>query len=340
VGEQTKVEEQRMTFLTVSNISRYGLGNFKLQDINFSQRRNQKIAIAGETGSGKSTLLKIIAGIEQADSGEVLFKEERVKGPAENLVPGHPGIAYLSQDFELPKFLRVEQILAYSNKLNQGEADTLFAVCEISHLLERRSDELSGGERQRIALAKLLIATPHLLLLDEPFSNLDMVHRNTLKSILDKISKQLKITCILVSHEPADVLSWADKIIVMKDGIVVQKGSSEKIYRKPINEYVAGLFGNYNLINSTQSDGLHALLGIKPARKKLLIRPENFKIVTRKHKALPGKVINVIYFGSYYEVELRVEEYNILIRSKKNKVKRGDAVYVKCSAEDVCFLSP
>ena len=217
-----------MTFLTVSDITKEGLGNFKLQEITFSQRKNQKIAIAGETGSGKSTLLKIIAGLEQADTGEVIFKKQRVKGPEENLVPGHPGIAYLSQDFELPKFLRVEQVLAYSNNLSQEGANTLFAVCEISHLLERKTDELSGGERQRIALAKLLITSPQLLLLDEPYSNLDMVHRNTLKGVLEKICKQLKITCILVSHEPSDVLSWADKIIVMKDGQIVQKDTSER----------------------------------------------------------------------------------------------------------------
>ena len=95
-----------MTLLSVSNISKAGLGNFKLQDITFSQRKNQKIALAGETGSGKSTLLKIIAGLEQPDTGEVLFKGEHVMGPAENLVPGHPGICYLTQDFELPKFFK------------------------------------------------------------------------------------------------------------------------------------------------------------------------------------------------------------------------------------------
>jgi ABC-type Fe3+/spermidine/putrescine transport system ATPase subunit len=327
-----------MTFLTVSDISKKGLGDFKLQEITFSQRKNQKIGIAGETGSGKSTLLKIIAGMEQADSGDVLFKEQRVKGPDENLVPGHPGIAYLSQDFELPKFLRVEQVLAYSNNLSQEEANTLFAVCEISHLLERKTDELSGGERQRIALAKLLITSPQLLLLDEPYSNLDMVHRNTLKGVLEKICKQLKITCILVSHEPSDVLSWADKIIVMKDGKVVQKDSSEKIYRKPANEYVAGLFGNFNLINGAKADWIHVLWGIKAPKKNLLIRPENFKIVTKKHKAISGKVVEVNYFGSYYEVEVSVDEYNILIRTKKDKVKRGDRVYVKCSLEDVCYV--
>ena len=328
-----------MTLLSVSNISKAGLGNFKLQDITFSQRKNQRIAIAGETGSGKSTLLKIIAGLVQADSGEVFFKEEHVLGPAENLVPGHPAIAYLTQDFELPKFLRVEQVLAYSNSLNEGEANALFEVCEIVHLLDRKTDELSGGERQRIAIAKLLIMSPQLLLLDEPFSNLDMMHRNTLKNLLEKICKHFKITCILVSHEPADVLSWADKIIVMKDGKIVQKGSSEKIYRHPVNEYVAGLFGDYNLIHGLHSSKVHSSWGLKSTRKDILIRPENLKIVSKKHNALSGKVADVTYFGSYYEIEVDVEEFSVAIRSKKNKVKKGDKVFVTCSGDEVAYIA-
>jgi ABC-type sulfate/molybdate transport systems ATPase subunit len=327
-----------MTLLTVSDISKTGLGNFKLQGITFSQRKNQKIALAGETGSGKSTLLKIIAGLEQADRGEVVFKTRVVNGPAENLVPGHPGIAYLSQDFELPKFLRVEQILSYANKLSEAEANTLFDVCEISHLLDRKTDELSGGERQRIALAKLLIASPELLLLDEPFSNLDMVHRNTLKGVLEKICKHLKITCILVSHEPADVLSWADKIIVLKSGEIVQYGSSKRIYRTPVSEYVAGLFGNYNLLDGAHAMTLIARWGMKGTKKRVLIRPENLKIVTKKHNAVPGKVTAVTYFGSYYEIDVKVEKLNILIRSRKNKAKLGDRVYVKCSSDDANYL--
>src|SRR5690606_32752154 len=117
-----------------------------------------------------------------------------------------------------------------------------------SHLLTRRTDELSGGERQRIALAKLLITSPQLLLLDEPFSNLDMMHRIVLKKVLKKISKQLSITCILVSHEPSDVLAWADKVIVIRNGIIVQKGTPKNIYTCPVDEYTAGLFGPYNFI--------------------------------------------------------------------------------------------
>ncbi|HEX6223968.1 MAG TPA: ABC transporter ATP-binding protein [Chryseolinea sp.] len=329
-----------MTFLAVSGICKDRLGNFKLQGVTFTQKKYQRVALAGETGSGKSTLLKIIAGLEQPDRGEVIFDNDVVRGPAENLIPGHPGIAYLSQDFELPKFLRVDQILSYANNLSPAEANYLFSVCEISQLMRRRSDELSGGERQRIALARLLITSPQLLLLDEPFSNLDMVHRNTLKAVLEKICTDLRITCILVSHEPADVLSWADKIIVMKDGEIVQLGSPKKIYRKPKTEYIAGLFGNYNLIAASRIKKLNTLFGKVPANRSLLSRPENFKIITRKKDAVRGKVNAVAYFGSHYEISVSVGSTEIFVRTKKSNLKAGDQVYVKCTIEDRCYLMP
>src|SRR5215216_1937996 len=146
-----------MNLLEVSGISRQGEGGFILKEITFSQKKLQKIAVAGETGSGKSTLLKIIAGLIQPDTGAILLGNEKVKGPAERLVPGHPHIAYLSQNFELPHSLRVEQVLEYANLLSNQSASELYEVCQISHLLKRKTNELSGGERQRIALAKLLI---------------------------------------------------------------------------------------------------------------------------------------------------------------------------------------
>ncbi|HTF22251.1 MAG TPA: ATP-binding cassette domain-containing protein, partial [Chryseolinea sp.] len=145
-----------MSFLQVSNVSKSGIDGLILDGISFQQRRRQKIAIAGETGSGKSSLLKIIGGLLQPDSGTVSFEGHRVDG-RDVLVPGHPHIAYLAQDFELPKSLRVEQVLEYARKQSPAEQAHLYEICHIEHLLKRRTHELSGGERQRVAVARLLI---------------------------------------------------------------------------------------------------------------------------------------------------------------------------------------
>src|SRR4051794_5574888 len=120
-----------MTLLKVSGITKTGDDEPILKDISFAQHKLQKIAIAGETGSGKTTLLKIIAGLILPDKGEVKFQNEKVRGPDEKLVPGHPRIAYLSQHFELPKFLRVEQILSYANKMSAARSNELYKVCRI-----------------------------------------------------------------------------------------------------------------------------------------------------------------------------------------------------------------
>jgi iron(III) transport system ATP-binding protein len=174
-------------------------------------------------------------------------------------VAGHPHVAYLSQQFDLPKFLRVEQVLDYVNSLSVNEAASIFSVCRIDHLLQRKTDQLSGGERQRIAIARLLVGRPTLLLLDEPFTNLDMVMKSLLKKVIDDIGKKLRITCIMVSHDPEDSLAWADEIMVLKNGKVIQQGTPHSIYREPVNEYVAGLFGAYNLITA----GQQRILGVK-----------------------------------------------------------------------------
>ena len=274
-------------------------------------------------------MLKIIAGLEQPDSGEIFFGGESISHAAENLIPGHPGIAYLTQDFELPKFLRVEQTLEYANNLHPDKAQELFQLCEISHLLERRTDELSGGEKQRIALAKLLITAPQLLLLDEPFSNLDMMHRITLKKVLKKVSKQLGITCILVSHEPTDVLAWADKIIVLRNGFVVQKGGPKKIYSSPVDEYTAGLFGPYNLIPSKIAREFFQ--NTKAVNKDIIIRPEEVKIVRKKKSLLSGIVENIFFHGTHYAIEVSVKDIPLIVYSKRAKVKKGEVIHMRCT---------
>jgi ABC-type glutathione transport system ATPase component len=315
--------------LKVSHISRQIDQLRVLRDVSFIQKPRQRTAIAGETGSGKTTLLKIIAGLEQPDKGSVYLNNKKVEGPALKLVPGHSQIAYLSQEFELPKFLRIEEALSRNSHLTEEACQTIYDVCDISHLLQRKTHELSGGERQRVALARLLVSAPDVLLLDEPYSNLDLNHRNILKRVIDDISKQLNVTCILVSHEPTDTLSWAQEIIILKEGKIVQQSKPETIYNKPANHYVAGLFGRFTELSSEQLKAFSKILDSKLTSKNRFLRPEQVTLVSTKRKAIEGTVVGVNFLGGIYEVEVLIDNNTSLFVNTLSAVKLKQTVYCK-----------
>jgi ABC-type Fe3+/spermidine/putrescine transport system ATPase subunit len=293
-----------MILLDVSNLfSEELLGNFALENISFSQQKLQKIAIIGETGSGKSTLLKTIAGFIQPKSGTIIFNNKKVKGPDWQLVAGEKGIAYLSQHFELRNNYRMEELLMYANEFTQEEANELYKLCRIDHLMKRNSYELSGGEKQRIALARLLVSKPSLLILDEPYSNLDLIHKKLLKEIVDDVCTRFNISCIVASHDPNDVLPWADDILILQKGKIIQSGKSIEVYKNPVSEYAAALLGNYNLFSE---DEINVFKNeYKPIRK--IVRPEEIEIVLENNDALKSTVLSSTFMGNYYALEL---EYN------------------------------
>jgi ABC-type sugar transport system ATPase subunit len=327
-----------MSFLTVSGIWVKEEETTILQDISFEQQEFRNLAIAGETGSGKSTLLQTIAGLIQPSAGSVVFDGNLVEGPHDKLVPGHPGIAYLSQHFELPQFLRVEQVLRYTNTLSDSDANKLYEICHISHLVKRKTNQLSGGERQRIALARLLSSWPDLLLLDEPYSNLDISHKSVLKAVINNIGDQLGITCILISHDPADTLSWADEIVVMKDGRMVQQGTPEQIYRTPTDMYTAGLFGNYNLIAPQDAALFTEALGIAYTTKSLLIRPENLHLSENTNYSVQAEVQKTTYYGAYYEVQAKLGSSVVTLKTANNNLSPGQQINLTIATENISYL--
>lgn len=316
-----------MNLLEVIGVSaKYDDSETILNGVNFSLGQHENLAIIGETGSGKSTLLKIIGGLVQPETGSVLFKNERVKGPEEKLIPGHDDILYLSQHFELPKFVKVEETLQNPYRLSEEQADEICQACDIALLLKKDTRHLSGGEKQRVALAKLLFLLPDLLLLDEPFSNLDVIHKRAMKAVVDKINSQLDTTCILVSHDPLDILSWAGKVIVLKSGTEVQMGTAKELYEQPRNTYVAGLFGAYSLIDPLEwnldATGKCILEG------HVMVRPERFCVSKENVEAIKGKVIKTRYLGSHDELEVEIFEKVVHVRALVGEYNVEDTVYV------------
>lgn len=315
-----------MDLLNVAGVHKQNGDSFVLQNINLTQSYLQKVAIAGASGTGKSTLLKIIAGLVQADSGEVLLDGKKIKGPEEKLVPGYADIAFLSQHFELRNNYTVEELLSYASKLTDSSATDLYKICRIHHLLKHKTNELSGGEKQRIALARLLSTSPRLLLLDEPFSNLDRIHKNILKSVLADIGNELQITCTLVSHDPWDILSWADEILILQNGQFIQKGTPEEVYFSPVNRYAAELFGPCNSITEPE---IKTQLGIPPGllnAKEIFIRPEFVEIVRNNSFAFRGIVHAVRFAGSYYELDVLGVNSRISFIMAEQPPRQGDTV--------------
>ena len=311
-----------MALLEVKKISKKLQGGLLIDQVSFKQETLHKIAIAGESGAGKTTLLKMISGHAQPDSGTIFFNGKRVIGPEEKLLPGHKEMGYLSQEHDLLHNYKVEDLVWFQNKLSYDESTELFEICRISDLMKQKTDQLSGGEKQRIALCMLLIKSPKMLIMDEPFSNLDPIHTDILKAVLEDITERLHITCLLTSHDPNDTLSWADEIIVMKEGKIIQKGTPEEIYHKPVSEYVAGMFGRYNLITPKQA----ALFGVEANRKNVIIRPEDFSINTTLENSVKGIVEKISFWGSFYEAEVGIEEFTIIVRIVKIKWKVGEEV--------------
>lgn len=280
-------------FLVARNISQSYAEQTVLFPLDLTIEPGQRLAIIGETGSGKTTLLKCLAGLLDLQGGEILFEGERVKGPREVLLPGHPSICYLSQGVDLRNHYRVEDLLERHSIQALENDQQLAKLCRVNNLLSRKTDQLSGGEKQRIALAIELSKHPKLLLLDEPFAHLDMGHRNTLRQVLDDLHEQNGLTQVIVSHNPTEILGWADRILVLKKGGCVQVGTPVEIYERPTDTYVAQLLGPFNELQ------------LEAGQDSLIVRPERLRIVAAGTVPLGGIIRKKHYEGSgvLYEVE-------------------------------------
>jgi ABC-type sugar transport system ATPase subunit len=324
--------------LIVSGAGKKIKDEWVVENVSFSQQPLEKIAIAGETGSGKTTLLKMIGGHEQIGEGEIKFSGRDILGPLDKLIPGHPGTAYLGQHFELRNNYYVHEVLDYGNKLSLKQSAKIYETCRIDHLLQRKTNELSGGERQRIAFAKVLVTLPKLLLLDEPFSNLDASHRSVMKQVINDIVNDLKTSCIMIAHDAADILSWADKVLVMKNGNLIQQANPFDIYYRPADEYCAGLFGHYNLLGTITSEILFGNDLKHIPGKKVFTRPEELMLSNDGAESCKATVEEVQFFGNYYLVHARLREQVLKVSTSPSLFQKGDTVFITAGKAEARFI--
>ncbi len=322
--------------LTVRSVSKKIKNHWAVNNISLQLQPLEKLAIAGETGSGKTSLLKMIAGLLQPDAGSILLNGKKVPGPDEKLIPGHPAIAYLSQHFELLNNYWVYEVLEMMNQLPEDKANLIYTLCDIKDLLQRRTDQLSGGEKQRIALARQLSKAPQLLLLDEPFSNLDAQHKQQLKAVIEKVTDELQMSCILVSHDAQDILPWADTILLLKHGEIIQAGTPQQVYQQPVNEYGGGLLGAYSIWTAKEL----AATGLNTANEKnyYFIRPEAWQVNTTGKEGMRALVEVCFFYGPFYLTQVLVNGKTILVNTGLHFYNRGTVMYIHPNFETIHLL--
>ena len=272
--------------LNVANISfQYAPKKEILSNISFNLKEGQHLCVMGESGSGKSTLLKAIYGLLDLKKGSIYWKNQEVLGPAFHLVPGMSFFKYVAQDFDLMPYTSVaENIGKFLSRFYPEEKEQrtkeLLEVIEMSSFANEKVKTLSGGQQQRVAIARALAKEPELILLDEPFGQIDNFKKNSLRRKLFSYLKEKNISCIVATHDGDDALSFADQMMVIKNKKVIAFDSPKNLYKSPPEHYVAALFDDVNELYIDGEKKLiypHQIQASKDSLHKVIVKKSFFK---------------------------------------------------------------
>ena len=218
-----------------------------IKDVDLEINKGEFVVFVGPSGCGKSTLLRLIAGLETLTSGEIVIADR----PVMDLPPSERGIAMVFQSYALYPHMTVFHNMAFSLSLQglpksviQERVEVAAKILQMEHLLDRRPAALSGGQRQRVAIGRAIVRNPEVFLFDEPLSNLDAALRHDTRVEIAKLHNQLGATTIYVTHDQVEAMTLADKIVVLKDGVVMQVGAPMDLFNDPGNEFVASFLGS------------------------------------------------------------------------------------------------
>lgn len=338
--------------ITLHNINKSFEHVNVLENINFSIKQGELVALLGPSGCGKTTLLRIIAGLETASSGQIYFADREVT----KLSAKQREIGFVFQNYALFRHMNVAENVAFglkmkprSVRLNKTAIDErvnqLLELVQLDHFAKRYPDQLSGGQRQRVALARALASKPNVLLLDEPFSALDAKVRKDLRRWLRDFHHELNVTSIFVTHDQEEALEVADRIILMNQGHIEQIGSPAEVYKQPKTAFVAHFLGDVNLLygyieNNTLIIGdFHKDMreqGTWPDQSTIAyVRPHEISIakIARKND-IQGEVVRIHTAGPTVFLEIAVAgqpkhiDVSISYRQyEQQQVEIGDTVY-------------
>lgn len=298
-----------MTALTLKNVYKSFAKAEVLKDINIEVEEGEFVVFVGPSGCGKSTLLRVIAGLEDATAGEVHIGGQQVT----HVPPSKRGIAMVFQSYALYPHLNVANNMSLALKQEGVPKDQIAArvqeasrMLKLDDYLDRYPSELSGGQRQRVAIGRAVVRQPKLFLLDEPLSNLDAALRMNTRIEIANLHKQLNATMIYVTHDQTEAMTLADKIVVLRDGIVEQIGSPMELYNKPANKFVAGFLG------SPSMNFLPAALLEKGDSRTIGLRPEDLYLAD--DGPLTADVGHVEHLGGDTNVIVKIANIDSTVR--------------------------
>jgi iron(III) transport system ATP-binding protein len=324
-----------------------------LRGVSLKIEASQILCLLGPSGCGKTTLLRITAGIEKPSAGRVLLNDLEVAGPSRFVPPERRSVGLMFQDYALFPHLSIIDNVAFGlNSLGRGEAQrqALAALGRVG--LARYANQyphiLSGGEQQRVALARAIAPRPAMLLMDEPFSGLDVQLRDSMQDETLTLLKETRTTAVIVTHHPEEAMRLADRIAVMRAGKVVQHGGAQDLYLAPKDLFVARLFSEINEIPATVKEGridtafgTFAAPGLAEGSRAILgVRQRGVRL-RAPGDGVEARVVDVRFMGDAARIEIAVQglETRLRVRSEVGqKFAKGEEVSVKVdSAETLVF---
>ena len=300
-----------------------------VSDISLQLGENEFISVLGPSGCGKSTLLRLIAGLEVPSTGQVFLHDKEISGKKISLPPEHRKFGMIFQDFALFPHLSIEDNIAFGVNGSSSEklqkVKELLKLVDLSHLIKIMPHQISGGEQQRIAVARALAPNPRLILMDEPFSNLDNQLRQQLRLEIRDILKQEGVATILVTHDQVEAITFSDSVLLMREGKLVQTGSPEDIYQNPQTLWASSFVGEANHLQvewqapelKTAFGFLNVPAAIGKGTQFLMVRPEDFVLKSVNDSEANGVIKKIDFAGAVKIVSV--------------ELKNGDTIQVSAS---------